>query len=93
MGGNYYLLKPNCYTLNKNYDYIMDKHNLFVHVCRTTNGIMIWNIDPKELNEFMDAGCQPYFEDGTIVSWNELFSRIKSYNHNYEYVGKNIIFF
>lgn len=89
MGANYYIRKPSCVTLSKHYDFMWDKHNLFVHVGRSTNGWLIWNIFPCELEAMKQAGCVPYYEDGTVVTWEDLETWIaRADRHDFDYAGK-----
>ncbi len=94
MGANYYLLKPSPVTRKRNYNIMFDSQSLFVHLFRSTNNIFIWAVNPNNLKAMEEAGCMPYFEDGSPVSWDHLYERINDtdISNDYEYVGTNTIF-
>lgn len=68
---------------------LWDRKNLWVHVGRSTNGWLLWAVDPWELEAMEQAGCMPYYEDGTPVTWYRLWQWIYSQDHyGFDLIGQ-----
>lgn len=95
MGANYYFKKPSCITLGREYWPGEDKHKVFLHVCRTTNNLVILNIHPIAMMFYHhETACVLCYEDGSVMPFDELWKKIwsKGTEFDTEYIGTRVRF-
>lgn len=53
---------------------------------------MIWNIHPHQLRGMELAGCMPYHDSHSPMTWDELYQWVEAEIQDYEHAGKGVTF-